>query len=120
MRAAHGRSGLAGDGGSVTAELAIGLPVVVLVVVLVAALAAAGVTELRCDEAARAGARESALGSDDATVRATAGRVAGGGTSVAIVRAGGWTTVEVSAAVSFGPWAAPMRVTGRAVAKDEP
>jgi hypothetical protein len=106
--------------GSVTAELAIGLPVVVLLVVLLAALAGAGVTELRCDAAARAGAREAALGSPDASVRATAQRVAGDGTTVDVAASDGWTTVRVSAPVAFGPWVAPLRVSGSAVAKDEP
>jgi len=106
--------------GSVTAELAIGLPVVVLLIALVASLAAAGMTELRCQAAARAGAREAALGSGDAAVRATADKVAGGGAAVEVARAGGWTTVTVSVGVSFGPWVAPLRVTGAAVGKDEP
>lgn len=109
-----------GEQGSVTAELAVGLPVVVVLVALLASLAAAGVTELRCEAAARAGAREAALGSDDGTVRSTAGRVAGDGAAVEVGRAGGWTTVRVSVGVSFGPWVAPVRVAGTAVAKDEP
>lgn len=109
-----------GERGSVTAELAVGLPVVVLLVALLASLAAAGVTELRCEAAARAGAREAALGSDDARVRSTAERVAHDGSAVEVARAGGWTTVRVSAGVSFGPWVAPLRVTATAVGKDEP
>lgn len=106
--------------GSVTAELAVGLPVVVLLIALLASLAAAGVTELRCEAAARAGAREAALGSDDGTVRSTAARVAGAGAAVEIARAGEWTTVRVSAGVSLGPWVAPLRVGGTAVGKEEP
>lgn len=48
--------------GSVTAELALCLPAVLLVLLLVVTLGAASVTQLRCTDAARAGARAAALG----------------------------------------------------------
>lgn len=48
--------------GSVTAELALCLPAVLLVLVLVITLGAASVAQVRCTDAARAGARAAALG----------------------------------------------------------
>jgi hypothetical protein len=104
----------------VTAELAIGLPVVVLLVVLLLALASAGAAGLRCADAARAGARESALGSDDGAVRATAGRVAGPGAEVTVRRDGGWVSVTVTRRVPLGPWAGPATTSATAQAKAEP
>ena len=57
-----------GQRGSVTAELALTLPAVVLVLLLVITLGAASVTQLRCTDAARAGARAAALGHSHAQV----------------------------------------------------
>jgi hypothetical protein len=110
----------ADDRGSVTAELAVGLPVVALLVVFLLALASAGVADLRCADAARSGARESALGSDDEAVRAAARRVAGPDATVEVRRDGGWTVVVVARHVPLGPWAAPLATSATASAKVEP
>lgn len=81
--------------GAVTVELAVGLIGVVLVLALVLLLTAAATAQLRCTEAARSGARAAALGQDDSAVAAVAGRAAGGGAHVEVVRADGWVTVTV-------------------------
>ncbi|WP_456847646.1 TadE/TadG family type IV pilus assembly protein, partial [Cellulomonas sp. P5_C6] len=58
MSAAAGRR----DRGSVTAELAVGLPAVALLLVAVLTVGAAAVAQTRCTDGARAGARAAALG----------------------------------------------------------
>ena len=102
-----------------TAELAVGLPAVVLVLVAVLTVAAAGVAQLRCADGARAGARAAALGSGDAA--ADARRVAGDGAQVAVSTAGGWATVTVSSGIGDVPWGGgPLRASATAVARLEP
>ncbi|MDM7832285.1 TadE family type IV pilus minor pilin [Cellulomonas edaphi] len=113
-----GRDGLR-ERGSVTAELAVGLPAVVLLLVVVLTVAAAGMAQLRCADGARAGARAAALGSQDAA--ADARRVAGDGAQVLVVRAGGWATVTVTAEVGALPWGGgPLRARATASARIEP
>jgi len=104
--------------GTVTAELALGLPAVVGVLLAVLLLATAATTQLRCADGARAGARAAALGEDAATVSATAVRVAGPGATVRVARDGGWVTVTVRRPVSTAPlggatWTAQARATAR-------
>lgn len=81
--------------GAVTVELAVGLIGIVLVLALVLLLTAAATAQLRCTEAARSGARAAALGQEDSAVVEVAGRAAGGGAHVEVVRADGWVTVTV-------------------------
>jgi len=107
------------DRGSVTAELAVGLPAVVVLLVAVLTVAAAGIAQLRCADGARAGARAAALGSQDAAVDAR--RVAGDGARVAIATAGGWVTVTVSADVAGLPFGGgALRASASSVARVEP
>jgi len=107
------------DRGSVTAELAVGLPAVVLVLVALLAVSSAAITQTRCADGARAGARSAALGEDDATVVATARRVAGSDVDVQVVRSDGWTSITVTDGV--GPWrGVPLRAASTSVARDEP
>lgn len=107
------------DRGSVTAELAVGLPAVVLVLVALLVVSSAAVAQTRCADGARAGARSAALGEDDATVVATARRVAGGDAAVSVSRSGGWVSVTVSDDV--GPWqGVPLRASTTSVAREEP
>ena len=114
MTSAGGR-----DRGSVTAELAVGLPAVVLLLVALLTVASAAVAQTRCTDAARAGARSAALGEPDGEVVATARRLAGVGAEVAVSRAEGWVTVTVSDAV--GAWrGTPLRAHAAAVARAEP
>ncbi len=107
--------------GSVTAELAVGLPVVVLLLVAVLTLAAASTAQMRALDAARAAARALAVGEDDAAVRAAVTRVGGTGAEVSLVRGGEWVEVTVTRPVAGG-WLAdvPLRATGEAVAWTEP
>ncbi|MCL2454986.1 MAG: hypothetical protein FWD18_06755 [Micrococcales bacterium] len=109
-----------GDGGSVTAELAIGMVAVTMLVVVVLAVAAATVTRVRCTDAARAATRVATLGEDDASVRAVAERVAGVGASTTVDRSGGWVTVTVTApVVAEGPFGG-LRATATATGRAEP
>jgi hypothetical protein len=109
------------DGGSVTAELAVGLVAVVTVLLLVLAVGAATVARVRCTDAARAGARVAALGESDAQVRATVTRVAGEGSTVAVVRTGdGFVEVRVRAPVTGRGPAHELQAVATAVARVEP
>ena len=70
-------------------ELAVGLIGVLVLLGLVLLLTAAATAQLRCTEAARAGARTAALGDDDTAVLAVARRAAGDGAEVDVLRADG-------------------------------
>ena len=107
------------DRGTVTAELALGLPAVVGVLLVVLLLATAATAQLRCADGARAGARAAALGEAAATVTATAARVAGPGATVGVHRDGDWVTVTVrrpvaAASLAGGTWVAQARASARA------
>ena len=109
------------DRGSVTAELAVGLPAVVLLLVALLTIASSAITQTRCTDAARAGARAAALGEPDAEVSVFAHRLAGDAATVAVSRADPWVTVDVSAAVGSGSWTwGPLRARATAVARVEP
>ncbi|GAA4419722.1 hypothetical protein GCM10023169_10680 [Georgenia halophila] len=85
-----------GDHGSVTAELAVVLPaVVMLLAVLLTAAAAAG-TQVRVSDAARAAARAAALGESEAAVVAVARDLAGEGAAVVVSHEAEYVLVEVS------------------------
>lgn len=66
-----------GEGGSVTAEAAVVLPALVAVAVVLVALIGALGAQLRCVDAARAGAREAARSAPRASVVEVAERAAG-------------------------------------------
>ncbi|WP_022918370.1 TadE family type IV pilus minor pilin [Ruania albidiflava] len=89
--------------GSVTAELAVLLPAVVLAIVVILAVASAGVMQVRCADAARAGARAAALGQDDAQVAAVVHQLAGEDATVTVTRSEEWVDVRVAAEVPLGP-----------------
>jgi hypothetical protein len=88
--------------GSVTAEVAVVLPALVLLAGLLLGIGQVGVLQLRIDEAARAGAREAVRGESSASVQQTVRRLAGEGAVASIESGGGWTTVYVRAEV-VGP-----------------
>jgi hypothetical protein len=90
------------DVGAVTVELAIGMVSVVALLGLVLSLVAAGVAQIRCTDAARAGARAAALGGDDEAVTLVVRRSAGGAASATVVRDGGWVDVTVHVPVLTG------------------
>jgi hypothetical protein len=111
------------DGGTVTAETAAALPV--LVVVLVAAVWAVGAAaaQLRCTDAAREAARALARGDGIGTSRALAVAVAPAGAAVRVSVEGDLVRVRVSA---LTPLPAPLAglvpaptVSGSAVAMRE-
>ncbi len=116
----HRRDGVR-DRGTVTAELALGLPAVVGLLLVVLVLSAAATSQLRCSDAARAGARAAALGEDTAAVVRIADRLAGAGATVHVDRAADWVTVTVRRPVATGPLGGTGLVAqGRATARVEP
>lgn len=110
-----------GDRGAITAELALALPAVVLVFAVLLVTAAAATAQLRCADAARAGARVAALGQSDAEVTEVARRLAGAGAEVRVHRGPPWVEVRVSAAVP-GSWltAGALGLSATATAWVEP
>lgn len=99
-----------------TAELAVGLPAVVLVLAVLLVTAGTAATQLRCADAARAAARLAALGESDTAVAAVARRVAGDDVQVTVRRAVPWVEVTVGA-VGPAAWFAggqPVRATATA------
>ncbi|GEL45600.1 hypothetical protein CHO01_07160 [Cellulomonas hominis] len=109
------------DRGAVTAEFAVLLPVVALLVGAVVALTASAAIQLRCADAARAGARAAALGDGDADVLAVARRVAGSGVQVAVGRDDGWVVVTVESTVGPTlPLVGGLTVRGTATGRTEP
>jgi hypothetical protein len=101
-----------GSGGAVTAELATGLVAVVLALSAVLGVAVVGQGQLRCVDAARAGARAAARGETDAAVRELARRLAGAGAAAAVSRTGDLVTVSVRR-----PVAVPLPGTPRLVVR---
>jgi hypothetical protein len=93
--------GTATESGSVTAELAVGLLGLVLVLGAVVGVPAAGQAQLRCADAARAGAREAARGEGAATVAAVARHLAGPRADVEVTEDGPWVTVAVGLPVDL-------------------
>ena len=104
--------------GAVTAEFAVALPAVLLLLALLLAGSAAGVTQLRLEEAARAGARALARGQDAAAVDVIVRRLAGSSAASAVASDGGWLSVTVSGKVpgavgSLLPWTLTARAWTR-------
>ncbi|CAN7514590.1 hypothetical protein JOE31_001129 [Arthrobacter sp. PvP023] len=108
------------DRGAVTAEFAVALPAVLLLLALLLAGSAAGITQLRLEEAARAGARALARGEDAGAVEGIVRQLAGGSASSSIVGEGEWLSVTVSGRVS-GPVGSiiPWTLSARALARSE-
>lgn len=109
--------------GAVTAEFAVALPAVLLLLALLLAGAAAGITQLRIEEAARAGARALARGESSAAVEGIVRHLAGDAASAAVSAEGEWLRVTVSAKVGgpFGaviPWVLTAKASARAESPD--
>ena len=85
--------------GAVTAEFAVALPSVVLLLALLLAGSAAGVTQLRVEEAARGGARALARGADAVEVGGIVRRLAGDTAGSEVTLDGEWLSVTVSGRV---------------------
>ncbi|MET3921945.1 TadE family type IV pilus minor pilin [Arthrobacter sp. UYEF20] len=97
-----------------TAEFAVALPAVMLLLALLLAGSAAGVTQLRFEEAARAGVRALARGEGAAAVDGIVRRLAGESAGSAVTSDGGWLSVTVSGRVpgsvgSLVPWTLSAR-----------
>nr|WP_223987540.1 TadE family type IV pilus minor pilin [Arthrobacter sp. NicSoilB8] len=95
--------------GAVTAEFAVALPSVVFLLALLLAGSAAGVTQLRIEEAARGGARALARGAAAAEVGGIVRRLAGEAAGSVVTLDGEWRRVTVSGRVpgavgSLIPW----------------
>lgn len=105
--------------GSATAEFAICLPAVLLVVLLVLTLAAVSLAQLRCADAARAGARAAALGEDSAAVSRIATTRAGPDAWVEVSSDGDWVTVRVGRPVLGSQWGT-WQVVAEFAARAEP
>ena len=85
--------------GAVTAEFAVALPSVILLLALLLAGSAAGVTQLRIEEAARAGARALARGAAAGEVEGIVQRLAGETAGSELTLDGEWLGVTVSGRV---------------------
>ena len=105
--------------GAVTAEFAVALPSVVLLLALLLAGSAAGVTQLRVEEAARGGARALARGAAAGEVGDIVRRLAGETAGSEVTLDGGWLRVTVSGRVpgavgTLIPWALSATAWARA------
>lgn len=98
------------DTGTATAETAVVLPALVLLLTFSLWALGAISVQLRCVEAARAGARAAARGEPTAAVRDRAQAAAGDGAVVAVRRRGPLAVVEVTRRV-----APPRRALARLV-----
>ncbi|MFJ7195601.1 MULTISPECIES: TadE family type IV pilus minor pilin [unclassified Streptomyces] len=112
-------AGARGDRGAVTAEAAMAIPVlVVFALTLVWALMAAS-AQIRCVDAARAGARAAARSEPEAQALEAARSAAPGGAEVAMERTGELWRVRVAASMPGpGPLALKLRAEAAALAED--
>ena len=117
-RATDGRA--ADSRGAVTAEFAVALPAVIMLLAMLLAGSAAGITQLRLEEAARAGARALARGEEPATVDGIVRKLAGGSATSVVVTDGEWLSVTVTdrAAGPLGT-VVPWTLTAKAEARGE-
>lgn len=106
--------------GAVTAEFAVALPAVLLLLALLLAGASAGVTQLRLEEAAQAGARALARGEDAASVQGIVRTLAGTSATASFGTEGEWLSVTVADGVG-GPLGAtvPWTLTAKATTRSE-
>lgn len=123
----HLRARLAGrddvdgrESGAVTAELAVTLPAVILLLAFLLAAGAAGITQLRLEEAARAGARALARGETEGEVQGIVQRIGGEEASVHVGSDGDWFSVTATARAggAVGPLI-PWDLTATAIARQE-
>ena len=90
--------------GSVTAEFAVGLPAVVAVLAVALSAVAGATAQLRCVDAARAGARAAARGESAAATVAAAKDAGPAGATVMVSRVGTKVRVQVRSRVPLlGP-----------------
>ncbi|MBO4271341.1 TadE family type IV pilus minor pilin [Microbispora triticiradicis] len=108
--------------GSVTAETAVALPALVLVLTASLWAVAATDAQLRCVDAARAGARAAGRGEAPEQVRAVVLRLAPADATVSVAAGAGTVRVEVTATVRplWRPFLPPVRLRASAVSDTEP
>jgi hypothetical protein len=106
--------------GAVTAEFAVALPAILALLAMLLAGAAAGMTQLRLEEGARAGARALARGDDPASVERTVRTLAGGSAAASLAADGEWFSITVTDRVS-GPLGSsiPWILSARASTRSE-
>ena len=108
-----------GERGSATVELALVLPVIVALLLAIVWAALAGAAQMSVTEAARAAARDIAIGESDAAARATAARVCGCAAATAITT-GPWAQVTVTATSPALTWIPGVRIAASfAVPREE-
>ena len=103
----------------VSAELALAFPAVVLVLALALAGMTLAVDLVRCEDAARAGARAASRGDSPAVVQEVVRSRAPSGAELSVSSAGDRVVVTVRAPDRAGPLPLPV-ATGRAEARWEP
>ncbi len=113
-----GDSGPGKSRGAVTAEFAVALPAVLLLLAMLLAGVAAGITQLRLEEAARAGARALARGENAAAVEGIVRTLAGASATTAVAADGEWLIVTVADKAggplgSTVPWTLSARASTR-------
>ena len=109
------------DRGTVTAEIAVALPALVVLVMAAVTAVAVVTAQLRCVDAAREAARAAARGEPPAAVRDVARRAAPSGAGVTLASTGDRVSVAVSTDVRLLSGRGPsITVEGRAVAATEP
>ena len=96
------------------------LPAVLMLLAMLLAGAAAGVTQLRLEEGARAGARALARGDDPAAVEQIVRTLSGASASAAVTADGEWLSVTVTDRAG-GPLGSsvPWLLTARASTRSE-
>lgn len=115
-----GRSRRTGSRGAVTAEFAVALPAVLMLLAILLAGSAAGVTQLRLEEAARGGARALARGEDPAVIDGIVRKLAGPSASSLVAADGEWQRVTVSDRIAgFLGNVVPWTLTAQAEARTE-
>ena len=107
------------DDGYATAEAAVALPALVAVVGLALGALVTVEGQLRCVDAARAGARVAARGDDDVTVRRAATELAPRRAQVAVARRDPLVRVTVRVTLRAGRWLPGIPLTATAVAQRE-
>jgi hypothetical protein len=102
----------------VTAELAVAIPVVVVVLALGLAAVRLGIDEIRCVDAARLAARALARGDSEAVARAAAASAAPSGAGIDLAAGGSEVSATVSASRDLAGWQV-LTVHGAATAARE-
>ena len=106
------------DRGMVTAELAVAVPVVVVVLALGLSAIRLGIDEVRCVDAARLAARALARGDSEGSARALAVTAGPAGAAVVVASTGAEVSATVSASRDLAGWRM-VTVRGSATAAKE-